>query len=391
MSNFRTIDRQTGFLLPPCVDEWLPERHLARFMVEVIDGLDLRAMSASYRGSGSASYHPAMLLGILVYGYATGVFSSRKLERATYDSVAFRFIAANDHPDHDTIATFRHRFLEEIEALFVQVLILAREAGLLKLGTVTLTLTSAGSSTLTCTPSTAKAAVAGVAAYAVLHQESLQRLAPAGGKQDHALVNAVEHRVAQLRHALVTPAALFLFDFVERVEGARLDEGLDDDADGGRAEVGAPPAAVRRGESRARLAGRMIARRGKSLGTVPADPGQHPDHGSSRAAARIRHPTIRTRVPSSTGVRATTATASAWAQVFSLPRSRAPITTPRSTAARRRPEIATSRATISASVANPKTITPPNIQCPTRRVTGSTPSSICHAMKFGMSRSRSRW
>ena len=135
MSNFRTIDRQTGFLLPPSVDEWLPEKHLARFVVEVIDGLDLRAMSGSYRGSGSASYHPRMLLGILVYGYATGVFSSRKLERATYDSVAFRFIAANDHPDHDTIATFRRRFLKEIEGLFVQVLLLAREMGVLKLGT----------------------------------------------------------------------------------------------------------------------------------------------------------------------------------------------------------------------------------------------------------------
>src|SRR5471032_863606 len=93
-------------------------------------------MSGSYRGSGSASYHPALLLGILVYGYATGVFSSRKLERATYDSVAFRFIAANEHPDHDTIATFRRRFLKEIEGLFVQVLVLAREMGMLKLGTV---------------------------------------------------------------------------------------------------------------------------------------------------------------------------------------------------------------------------------------------------------------
>ena len=127
MGNFRTIDRETGFLLPPSVDEWLPEKHLARFVVEVVDGLDLRAMSGSYRGSGSASYHPRMLLGILVYGYATGVFSSRKLERATYNSVAFRFIAANDHPDHDTIATFRRRFLAEIEALFVQVLLLARD------------------------------------------------------------------------------------------------------------------------------------------------------------------------------------------------------------------------------------------------------------------------
>ena len=136
MDNFRSVDRQTGYLLPPSVDEWLPERHLARFIVEVIDGFDLDRMSGAYRGSGSASYHPRMLLGLLVYGYATGVFSSRKLERATYDSVAFRFVAANDHPDHDTIATFRRRFLKDIEKLFVDVLKLAREMGVLKMGTI---------------------------------------------------------------------------------------------------------------------------------------------------------------------------------------------------------------------------------------------------------------
>ena len=138
MSNFRPINRDTGFLLPPSVDEWLPERHLARFVVEVVAGLDLRAMTGSYRGSGEASYHPELLLGLIVYGYATGVFSSRKLERASYDSVAFRFVAANEHPDHDTIAAFRRRFLKQIEALFVQVLGVAREMGVLKLGTVAL-------------------------------------------------------------------------------------------------------------------------------------------------------------------------------------------------------------------------------------------------------------
>jgi transposase len=138
MSNFRIIDRDTGFLMPPSVDEWLPERHLGRFVVEVIATLDLRSMTGRYRGSGEASYHPRLLLGILVYGYATGVFSSRKLERATYDSVAFRFVAANEHPDHDTIAAFRRRFLPQIQALFVQVLRLAREMGVLKLGTVAL-------------------------------------------------------------------------------------------------------------------------------------------------------------------------------------------------------------------------------------------------------------
>ncbi len=138
MGNFRLIDRETGFLMPPLVDEWLPQRHLARFVLEVVEGLDLRVMTASYRGSGEVSYHPQLLLGLIVYGYATGVFSSRKLERATYDAVAFRFIAANEHPDHDTIASFRRRFLKQIEALFVQVLGVAREMGVLRLGTVAL-------------------------------------------------------------------------------------------------------------------------------------------------------------------------------------------------------------------------------------------------------------
>ena len=138
MSNFRPINRDMDFLMPPSVDEWLPQRHLARFVLEVIEGLDLRAMTGSYRGSGEASYHPQLLLGLIIYGYATGVFSSRNLERATYDLVAFRFIVANEHPDHDTIANFRRRFLPEIEALFVGVLGVAREMGVLKLGTVAL-------------------------------------------------------------------------------------------------------------------------------------------------------------------------------------------------------------------------------------------------------------
>src|ERR1700685_3239937 len=136
--NFRPSDRLTSFLMPPSVDEWLPQRHLARFVVEVIDGLDLSELVKAYRGSGSASYHPAMLLGLMVYGYATKTFSSRAIERATYDSVAFRFIAGNEHPDHDTIATFRKRFLAQIEALFVEVLRLASTMGMLRMGTVAL-------------------------------------------------------------------------------------------------------------------------------------------------------------------------------------------------------------------------------------------------------------
>ena len=138
MSRFHPVDRRTGYLLPPSVDEWLPENHLARFIVEVVDKLDIAALEKAYTGRGSAAYHPSVLLALLVYGYATGVFSSRKIERATYDSVAFRFIAAGSHPDHDTLATFRRRFLEELAELFVQVLDIAREMRLLKLGTISL-------------------------------------------------------------------------------------------------------------------------------------------------------------------------------------------------------------------------------------------------------------
>jgi transposase len=138
MSRFKAVDRDTAYLLPPSVDEWLPQNHLARFVVEVIDQLNLSELTRQYAGRGSDAYHPAMLLGLLVYGYATGLHSSRKIERACHDSVAMRFIAANTHPDHDSIATFRRRFLPQVEALFVQVLMLAREMKCLKLGTIAL-------------------------------------------------------------------------------------------------------------------------------------------------------------------------------------------------------------------------------------------------------------
>ncbi len=138
MSRFIAVDRDTAYLLPPSVDEWLPQNHLARFVVEVIDQLDLSELTRQYAGRGSDAYHPAMLLGLLVYGYATGLHSSRKIERACHDSVAMRFIAANTQPDHDSIATFRRRFLPQIEALFVQVLMLAREMKCLKLGAIAL-------------------------------------------------------------------------------------------------------------------------------------------------------------------------------------------------------------------------------------------------------------
>ena len=136
MTEFVTVDRKTAYLLPPSVDDWLSDDHLARFIVEVIDQLDLSELTRQYTGRGSKAHHPVTLLAIPVYGYASGVFSGRKLERATYDSVAFRYIAKGSHPDHDTIASFPRRFLKQLEALFLQVLELAKEMKLLKLGTV---------------------------------------------------------------------------------------------------------------------------------------------------------------------------------------------------------------------------------------------------------------
>ena len=103
-SRFIDCDRDTLYLLPPSIQDWLPEDHLARFVVEIVSQLDLTPLQNAYAGRGSAPYSPNMLLALLFYGYATGVFSSRKLEAATYDSVAFRYITANRHPDHDTIA-----------------------------------------------------------------------------------------------------------------------------------------------------------------------------------------------------------------------------------------------------------------------------------------------
>lgn len=137
--DYISSNRQQAYLLPPSIDEWLPREHLARFIVEIVKELDLSNIHKAYGGQGgSKAYAPEVLLSLLFYGYATGTFSSRKIERATYDSVAFRYIAANTHPDHDTVANFRKRFLVELESLFVQILMIAKESGVLKVGKVSL-------------------------------------------------------------------------------------------------------------------------------------------------------------------------------------------------------------------------------------------------------------
>jgi len=137
-AHFKAVDRQTLYLFPPSVEDWLPEQHLARFVVDVVAKLDLHELKMAYSGVGSEAFNPEMLLALLFYGYATGVFSSRKLEQATHDSIAFRYIAANTHPDHDTLATFRKRFLPELQPLFVQILLLAKTLGFLKMGKISL-------------------------------------------------------------------------------------------------------------------------------------------------------------------------------------------------------------------------------------------------------------
>jgi transposase len=125
-------------MFPASPDGWLPPDHLARFVVEVVENFDVSSIVNVYNARGKQAYHPKLLLALLFYGYATGVYSSRKIERATYDSVAFLYISGDMHPDHDTISTFRKRFLPQLGALFVQILQIAREMGFLALGTLSL-------------------------------------------------------------------------------------------------------------------------------------------------------------------------------------------------------------------------------------------------------------
>jgi transposase len=135
---FRNVDHEAALDLTVRIGDCLPPTHLARFVVDTISQLDLSVLYRRFGKRGGVSYAPELLLGLLFYGYATGVFSSRKLERATYESIPFRFLAGNLHPDHATLAEFRKAFLLQLQDLFVQILLLAREAGVLRLGNVSL-------------------------------------------------------------------------------------------------------------------------------------------------------------------------------------------------------------------------------------------------------------
>src|SRR4029450_8105000 len=142
-----SIDRKTAYLLPPDMRDWVPENDLVHFLIEALEMLDLSAAKVNERGSGSEQYPPGMMLLLLIYCYAQGIFSSRKIEQATYLNVAVRYLCANTHPDHDTIATFRRENLTLLRSVFVQVLQLAKEAGLVKLGAVSIDGTKMGAAT----------------------------------------------------------------------------------------------------------------------------------------------------------------------------------------------------------------------------------------------------
>ncbi len=135
---FKTVDYEASLHQTVTLAECLPPNHLARFIVTIITLLDLNRIYARYAPIGGEAFAPEVLLGLIFYGYATGVFSSRKMERATYEVIPFRFIAGGLHPDHDTIANFRKTFLSEIKDLFVQVLVIAKETGVCQLGNISL-------------------------------------------------------------------------------------------------------------------------------------------------------------------------------------------------------------------------------------------------------------
>ena len=136
MGSFVPFSRDQPFLLPPDFRDWLPEDDLAHFVVGAVERVPLGAFQAKAAASGKAQYHPRLMLALLVYCYANGVFSSRRIERATHRDIGVRYVSANLHPDHDTIAAFRRSNRAAFEAAFLRVLLLAREAGLLRVGTV---------------------------------------------------------------------------------------------------------------------------------------------------------------------------------------------------------------------------------------------------------------
>ena len=138
MPNFKMSERGSASMLPAAVDDYVPEDHLACFIVDIVDRLNLTAISGRCCGRGKAAYHPSLMVALLFYSYASGVFLSRKIEEACRDRLSFRLVTGNLVVDRDTIASFRKRFAAELGGIFFDILQLASEAGYLKLGSVSL-------------------------------------------------------------------------------------------------------------------------------------------------------------------------------------------------------------------------------------------------------------
>jgi len=246
---FKTADYDATLDLTVRLGDCLPPDHLARFVVDTIAHLDLAPIYDRYGKRGGQPYAPEILLGLLFYGYATGTFSSRKIERATFETVPFRFIAGNLHPDHDTLATFRKTFLPELKDLFVQVLLLAQVAGVLKLGNISLDGTKIHADASKSKAVSYKHLLA-LEAHLRAEVEELFALSERAdqGEQPDGLVVSDEIAIRQARLARLAEAKAVLEaraqerTALEQAEyDAKMQERVDNAQRNGRKERGRPP------------------------------------------------------------------------------------------------------------------------------------------------------
>jgi len=195
-TRFVNIDRDTPLLLPPDLRDWVPADHLAHFILDAVEALDLSQVNVNTRGTGNEQYPPTMLLSLLVYSYATGTFGSRRIEQSTYDNVAVRLLTADTHPDHDTICTFRRENQALLSESFVKVLQLAQELKLARFGQITVSLDG--------TKITANASKHSAVSYA----RAGQRLAQLEGEVRQLLAKAEQADATPLQDGLTIPAEI---------------------------------------------------------------------------------------------------------------------------------------------------------------------------------------
>jgi transposase len=195
-TRFVNIDRDTPLLLPPDLRDWVPADHLAHFILDAVEALDLRQVKVNTRGTGDAQYPPTMLLGLLIYSYATGTFGSRRIERSTFENVAVRLITADTHPDHDTICTFRRENQALLRESFVKVLQLAQALKLAQFGQITVSLDGT------------KIAANASKHAAVSYERAGQMLEQLGGEVQQLLAKAEQADATPLQDGLTIPAEI---------------------------------------------------------------------------------------------------------------------------------------------------------------------------------------